>query len=92
MKTKLPCKTVLLLLSISFLKISQIALTDSQVVDFTNTLHSLFHVLNREQEFGWDRFFSFAEQTLLGVLSLHNHTPQILHRDLKVYPPFNCLY
>lgn len=44
---------------------------------------SLFHVLNRAIDFGWERFFSFAEQTVLGVQSLHNHDPQILHRDLK---------
>eukprot|EP00727_Mastigamoeba_balamuthi_P005715 m51a1_g1763 putative ankyrin repeat-containing protein (789) ;mRNA; r:291588-295876 len=45
---------------------------------------SLYDVLSKMQwEFGWPDFFTFTKDLLQGMVCLHNHTPQILHRDLK---------
>lgn len=45
---------------------------------------SLYHVMNDPNlEIGWDRVFYFAKDMAEGISTLHNWTPQIMHRDLK---------
>jgi len=48
------------------------------------TRGSLYGLLNSQQwHIGWDEFFIFAEQMFRGLIVIHTHKPQILHRDLK---------
>jgi len=48
------------------------------------TRGSLYNILSSQQWFiGWNEFFIFAEQMFRGLIVIHNHKPQILHRDLK---------
>ena len=45
---------------------------------------SLYHLFQRKElDFNWTLFFRLALETVEGVLALHNHTPTIVHRDLK---------
>ncbi|KYQ90612.1 ankyrin repeat-containing protein [Tieghemostelium lacteum] len=45
---------------------------------------SLYHILKDESWiFTWDRFFSLASQAISSLNSLHEYSPQVLHRDLK---------
>lgn len=45
---------------------------------------SLYHLFQRKElEFNWTLYFRLALETVEGVLALHNHTPTIVHRDLK---------
>eukprot|EP01126_Amoeba_proteus_P006227 TRINITY_DN12171_c0_g1_i1.p1 TRINITY_DN12171_c0_g1~~TRINITY_DN12171_c0_g1_i1.p1 ORF type:complete len:501 (-),score=93.53 TRINITY_DN12171_c0_g1_i1:73-1575(-) len=44
---------------------------------------SLYHVLNKRIDFGWELFFKMALGTVAGIRRLHDNVPQILHRDLK---------
>lgn len=45
---------------------------------------SLYHVLNDSSiPIGWDKVFKFAKDMVLGIQTLHNWNPQIVHRDLK---------
>jgi len=45
---------------------------------------SLYHVLNDENlDIGWEKVFVFAKDMVLGIQTLHNWKPQIVHRDLK---------
>jgi len=45
---------------------------------------SLYHLL-KDPDFylDWDRTFTMLEETVMGILALHDHQPSILHRDLK---------
>jgi len=48
------------------------------------TRGSLYGLLNSQQWYlGWEEFFIFAEQMFRGLIVIHTHKPQILHRDLK---------
>jgi len=48
------------------------------------TRGSLYGILNTQQwHIGWEEFFVFAEQMFRGLIVIHTHKPQILHRDLK---------
>jgi len=48
------------------------------------TRGSLYGLLNSQQwHIGWEEFFIFAEQMFRGLIVIHTHKPQILHRDLK---------
>jgi len=48
------------------------------------TRGSLYGLLNSQQwNLGWEEFFIFAEQMFRGLIVIHTHKPQILHRDLK---------
>eukprot|EP01124_Arcella_intermedia_P031925 TRINITY_DN7339_c0_g1_i2.p1 TRINITY_DN7339_c0_g1~~TRINITY_DN7339_c0_g1_i2.p1 ORF type:complete len:648 (+),score=125.67 TRINITY_DN7339_c0_g1_i2:29-1972(+) len=52
---------------------------------------TLYHVMSSNDSqivFKWERFFSIVFQTAEGLNALHNHTPKILHRDIK---PHNLL-
>lgn len=53
----------------------------SMVFEFCNN-GSLQGVL-RKEPLDWNRFFRFSIQAVLGIASLHNWTPCILHRDVK---------
>jgi serine/threonine protein kinase len=45
---------------------------------------SLYNLLQDENVYiDWDIAFKMLEEICLGILALHNHTPSILHRDLK---------
>lgn len=45
---------------------------------------SLYHLFQRKElNFDWSLFFRLTVETVEGVLALHNHTPTIVHRDLK---------
>merc|ERR1711991_184543 len=45
---------------------------------------SLQDVMKKETVlWDWDRFFRCASQMVLGIASLHNWNPVILHRDIK---------
>ena len=45
---------------------------------------SLYNILSTQQWYlGWNEFFIFAEQMFHGLIVIHTHKPQILHRDLK---------
>eukprot|EP01119_Soliformovum_irregulare_P016204 TRINITY_DN465_c1_g1_i4.p1 TRINITY_DN465_c1_g1~~TRINITY_DN465_c1_g1_i4.p1 ORF type:complete len:1124 (+),score=390.92 TRINITY_DN465_c1_g1_i4:174-3545(+) len=45
---------------------------------------SLYDILTDNQlQFGWKEVFIFAKQMMLGLQTLHNFNPQILHRDVK---------
>jgi len=46
---------------------------------------SLFSVLSKDKdlELTWDLVFSMLEETVSGIVALHNFSPPILHRDLK---------
>jgi serine/threonine protein kinase len=42
---------------------------------------SLYDVLNKKDlDLTWDRFFTFAKQSVAGVMALHKYNPAILHR------------
>jgi len=48
------------------------------------TRGSLYNLLSSQQWYlGWNEFFIFAEQMFRGLIVIHTHKPQILHRDLK---------
>lgn len=45
---------------------------------------SLYHLFQRKEfQFDWNLFFRLCIETVEGVLALHNHKPQVVHRDLK---------
>jgi serine/threonine protein kinase len=46
---------------------------------------SLFNVLSKDKDLDltWDLVFSMLEETVSGIVALHNFNPSILHRDLK---------
>eukprot|EP01126_Amoeba_proteus_P031159 TRINITY_DN3064_c0_g1_i8.p1 TRINITY_DN3064_c0_g1~~TRINITY_DN3064_c0_g1_i8.p1 ORF type:complete len:650 (+),score=129.94 TRINITY_DN3064_c0_g1_i8:610-2559(+) len=47
-------------------------------------LASLFHVLrNQDVNYAWKLFFLHGIQITCGLMALHYHEPQILHRDMK---------
>ena len=45
---------------------------------------SLYDIISkRDYYIGWEEALKFAEDTLRGMVVIHTHTPQILHRDIK---------
>lgn len=45
---------------------------------------SLYHLFQRKElNFDWALLFRLCTETVEGVLALHNHHPQVVHRDLK---------
>eukprot|EP00339_Tiarina_fusa_P001328 CAMPEP_0117012958 /NCGR_PEP_ID=MMETSP0472-20121206/10781_1 /TAXON_ID=693140 ORGANISM="Tiarina fusus, Strain LIS" /NCGR_SAMPLE_ID=MMETSP0472 /ASSEMBLY_ACC=CAM_ASM_000603 /LENGTH=537 /DNA_ID=CAMNT_0004716133 /DNA_START=102 /DNA_END=1712 /DNA_ORIENTATION=+ len=45
---------------------------------------SLYHLFQRKElKFDWPLLFRLCVETVEGVLALHNHHPQVVHRDLK---------
>lgn len=45
---------------------------------------SLYHLFQRKEiKFDWPLLFRLCIETVQGVLALHNHIPQVVHRDLK---------
>jgi len=57
---------------------------------------SLYDVLQDDSvEMGWQRSFQMLEEIVTGLQALHNHTPCVMHRDLKtlnvlVTQDFHC--
>lgn len=45
---------------------------------------SVYSVLSNEKfNFGWDKFFDMALDTVIAIQILHSNNPPIMHRDLK---------
>ena len=45
---------------------------------------SLYDILNDQNtHIGWKQVLGFATQMVTGLQTLHNATPQVLHRDIK---------
>ena len=45
---------------------------------------SLYHLFQRKElKIEWPMLFRLCLETVEGVLALHSHVPQIVHRDLK---------